>query len=101
MIHRRVVDWEDAYANGTNIARGETFAPAWAEKAGAFREAMSAAGKARLDLAYGDRPRHRLDLFLPDHSPKGLVVYVHGGYWVRFDKSSWSHLASGPLAHGY
>jgi arylformamidase len=101
MIHRRIVDWEDAYANGANIARGETFPPAWAEQAKAFREAMSAAGKAKLDLAYGERPRNRFDLFLPDQTPQGLVVYVHGGYWVRFDKSSWSHLAKGSLAHGY
>jgi acetyl esterase/lipase len=28
-------------------------------------------------------------------------VFVHGGYWKAFDKSVWSHLASGPLAHGY
>jgi arylformamidase len=101
MIHRRIVDWEDAYANGANIARGDTFPPLWAETARAFREAMTGKGKAKLDLAYGERPRNRFDLFLPDSAPKGLVVYVHGGYWVRFDKSSWSHLATGPLAHGY
>jgi hypothetical protein len=101
MIHRHIVDWEDAYANGINIPRGDTWPGLWTEQARAFREAMTADGRAKLDVAYGERPRNRFDLFLPDHAPKGLVVYVHGGYWVRFDKSSWSHLAGGPLAHGY
>ena len=46
-------------------------------------------------------PRNRFDLFLPEDTPKGLVVFVHGGYWVRFDKSYWSHLANGSVEHGY
>jgi acetyl esterase/lipase len=101
MIHRRISDWEDAYANGINIPRGDAWPNAWAEPAKAFRERLTAAGRARLDLVYGGRPRNRLDLFLPAGTPKGLVVYIHGGYWVRFDKSYWSHLANGPLEHGY
>jgi acetyl esterase/lipase len=101
MIHRMIADWEDAYANGVNIARGDAWPAQWTEQARSFREAMTRSGRAKLDLAYGERPRNRFDLFLPDHAPKGLVVYVHGGYWVRFDKSSWSHLAKGALAHNY
>ena len=58
-------------------------------------------GRARLDLVYGDGQRNRFDLFLPEDTPKGLVVFVHGGYWVRFDKSYWSHLARGSVEHGY
>src|SRR6185369_4460172 len=101
MVFRRISDWEDAYANGVNIPRGDTWPNAWAESARAYREALAAKDRARLDIAYGQGPRNRLDLFLPDGTAKGLVVYIHGGYWVRFDKSSWSHLASGALAHGY
>jgi acetyl esterase/lipase len=66
-----------------------------------FRNALSAAGRARLDLAYGERPRNRLDLFLPEGAPKGLVVFVHGGFWLQLDKSVWSHLAAGSVARGY
>jgi arylformamidase len=101
MIHRKISDWEDAYANGVNIPRGDAWPNAWIEPARTFRETMAAAGRAQLDLAYGDRPRNRFDLFLPMHAPKGLVVYVHGGYWVRFDKSYWSHVARGAVEHGY
>jgi hypothetical protein len=101
MLYRSIPDWDDAYANGANIAGGDRWPQAWVEPAKAFREKRAADGRARLDLAYGERPRNRLDLFLPDGAPKGLVVFVHGGFWLRLDKSYWSHLAAGPLAHGH
>ena len=55
----------------------------------------------QLDISYGQSLRQRFDLFLPENPPKGLFVFVHGGYWLRFDKSDWSHFAQGPLAHGW
>jgi acetyl esterase/lipase len=101
MLERRVPDWDDAYANSANIAGSERWPAAWIDAAEAFRNARSAAGKAKLDLSYGDRPRNRFDLFLPDAAPKGLVVFIHGGYWMAFDKSVWSHLAAGSIDSGY
>lgn len=38
------------------------------------------------DQPYGPHARHRLDLYLPDGPAQGLVVYVHGGGFVRGDK---------------
>ena len=29
------------------------------------------------------------------------MVFVHGGYWLRFDRSFWSHLAKGSVDSGY
>lgn len=101
MLLHKIENWDDAYANGPNIPGGERWPAAWEQPAREFREALSASGRARIDLAYGDRPRNRLDLFLPAGKPKGLVVFVHGGFWLRLDKSYWSHLARGPLDHGY
>lgn len=101
MIYHQIDDWDDAYANGPNIAQGERWPAAWAEPAEAFRDRLSALGRAKLDLSYGDAPRNRFDLFLPEATPKGLVVFVHGGFWLRLDRSLWSHLAAGPLAHGH
>ena len=75
MIHRRIPDWENAYANGVNIAKGDDWPNAWAEPAKAYREVLAGRGRARLDLAYGDGQRNRFDLFLPEDTPKGLVVY--------------------------
>jgi len=101
MIYHRVADWDDAYANGANIAGGDRWPQAWVEPAQRFREKLQAQGRARLDLAYAEGPRNHLDLFLPKGTPKGIVVFVHGGFWMKLDKSFWSHLAAGPLAHGH
>lgn len=101
MYHHKIQDWDNAYTNGANIAGGDRWPDAWVVPAKAYRDQSAAAGKAKLDLAYGERPRNRFDLFLPDAEPKGLVVFIHGGYWIRFDQSFWSHLAKGPVAHGY
>ena len=100
MIHHRIADWDDAYTNGAYIAGGDTWPDRWAAAATAFREKLGAT-RAKLGLAYGEAPRNRFDLFMPEAAPKGLAVYIHGGYWMRFDRSAWSYLAAGPLAHGY
>ncbi|WEX07485.1 alpha/beta hydrolase [Chelativorans sp. AA-79] len=101
MFERMITDWDDAYANGPNIPGGDRWPEAWMEPARAFRESLAGVGRARLDLPYGDRPRNRFDLFLPEGKPGGLVVFVHGGYWLRFDKSYWSHLAAGAVESGH
>lgn len=101
MLYHRIADWNDAYANGVNIPHGDRWPQAWVEPAQNFRSALQAQGRAQLDLAYGPLPRNRLDLFLPEGTPKGLVVFVHGGFWLALDKSYWSHLAAGAIAHGH
>ncbi|SEK39254.1 Acetyl esterase/lipase [Roseivivax marinus] len=97
MIVHRIEDWDDAYENGRNIPGGTEYPGPWVEPAARFREAANA----RLDIAYGEGARHRYDLFLPEGTPRGLFVFVHGGYWMALDKSYWSHLAAGPLARGW
>jgi acetyl esterase/lipase len=101
MFERHIADWDNAYANGANIAGGDRWPDAWARPAQAFRDALSTAGQARLDVPYGEGPRHRFDVFLPNAPPKGLVVFIHGGYWLQSDKSDWSHLANGAVGSGF
>ncbi|OBQ75503.1 alpha/beta hydrolase [Mesorhizobium erdmanii] len=101
MPGHRIADWDNAYANGANIAGGNRWPAAWAEPAQLFRDALSAEGRARINIAYGERPRNRFDLFFPKAAPKGLVVFIHGGYWLESDKSDWSHLAKGAVENGY
>jgi acetyl esterase/lipase len=101
MIFRHIEDWNNAYANGPNIPGGERWPELWVKPAQQFRDKMSQANRAELDLSYGSGERNRFDLFLPEGEPKGLVVFVHGGYWMALDKSFWSHLAAGSVAHGY
>ncbi|MEM9317419.1 MAG: alpha/beta hydrolase [Pseudomonadota bacterium] len=91
------IDWDDWFENGGYITGGADFPAKWARDAAAFR------GRARglIDHPYGPAKRQVLDLFEPTQAPQGLVVFVHGGYWLRFDKSYWSHLATGALSRGW
>jgi arylformamidase len=93
------MDMDRAYANGAFIAGAEAYPPKWEAAAAAFRAGLG--GRARLGLAYGGAARQRFDLFLPEGTPKGLLVYVHGGYWLAFGRETWSHLAAGGLARGW
>ncbi|KIC15358.1 alpha/beta hydrolase [Leisingera sp. ANG-DT] len=93
------MELDDAYANGAYIENADKYPPRWAASAEDFRNSLHE--RARLDIPYGEGERQTFDLFLPEGTPKGLFVFVHGGYWLAFDKSSWSHLARGALAHGW
>lgn len=101
MLEHHIADWDNAYTNGANIAGGDRWPAAWVGPAQAFRHELSAQGRAKLDIGYGDKPRNLLDLFLPQGTPKGLVVFIHGGFWLALDKSFWSHLAAGAVESGY
>ncbi|MEI5689086.1 alpha/beta hydrolase [Sphingomonas kyungheensis] len=48
---------------------------------------------AAADLAYGPDPRQRLDLYLPqdDKRDRPILLWVHGGGFVRGEKASASH----------
>ncbi|MEL0437982.1 alpha/beta hydrolase [Phycobacter sp. K97] len=93
------MELDDAYANAAYIKGADEYPPRWDASAQDFRNSLHE--RAKLDIPYGPSARQRFDLFLPEGPPKGLFIFVHGGYWLRFDKSTWSHLAVGPLAHGW
>ena len=101
MIFHQITDWNDAYANGPNIPGGDRWPAAWVQPAQAYRDELLGVGRAALDIAYGERPRNRFDLFMPEAKPTGLVVFVHGGFWRALDKSFWSNLARGAVESGY
>jgi len=99
VIPYRWPDPDRDHANGAFIADAAGYPPRWAAAAAAFRAGLG--GRARLSLSYGPGDRQRLDLFLPEGPPRGALVFVHGGYWMAFGREDWSHLAAGPLAHGW
>lgn len=99
MLEHHVTDWDDAYANFPNVAGSDRWPADWSKAAEAFRATRM--DLTRLDIPYGTGERNRFDIFLPDATPAGLVVFIHGGYWRAFDKSMWSHLAAGALGRGY
>lgn len=95
------MDLSDAYAIASHTPDWESYPPRWAAESEAYRKRLSVAGRARLGLMYGHGSRQAMDLFLPDKTARGLVVFVHGGYWKAFDRSSWSWLAEGARAQGW
>ena len=97
----KITDWDDAYANRDHIPGADAFIERWPQEAAAFRARLRAEGRARLDVSYGSAARQAYDLFLPPATPRGLVVFVHGGYWRAFDRSIWSQFAAGPLERGW
>lgn len=89
MITHRITDWNDAYANAPHIPGGAGFPDRWAQAAAAFRD------------LHPPQPLGTGALYLPDTAARGLVVFVHGGYWMKFGPDWFSHLAQGPLARGW
>lgn len=87
------------YLNSAFIPGGDAYYTRWQAKAAAFRNQMG--DRAQLNLPYGPATRQGFDLFLPDATPKGLLVFVHGGYWLACGREDYSHLAAGAAARGW
>lgn len=92
-------DFSRAYANADFIADAASYPPRWAAEAATFRATLGA--RARSGIAYGPGPRQVMDLFLPEGPARGLMVFIHGGYWLAFGPGDWSAFAQGALARGW
>lgn len=68
----------------------------WATRSAEFR--VSAGGL--LDITYADAERQKLDLFHCGKSEAPVLIYIHGGYWQRGDKSMYSFIADAYLKNG-
>ncbi len=101
MVKSGTRNWEQAYSNVKHVVDSASYPPLWHQKSSRFREELQAQNRLTADVRYGSAERNLLDLVLPQDQPRGLMVFVHGGYWLRFDKSYFTHLAQGAVAHGF
>ncbi|MET0538638.1 MAG: alpha/beta hydrolase [Xanthobacteraceae bacterium] len=86
-----------AYNNTAAVADSAQWLARWSEASAKLRQRPDA----RLDVAYGKRPRACLD-YLPCGAARApLFVFIHGGYWQRNDKQIFTCMAEGPLARGF
>jgi len=85
-----------AYNNSAAVADSAQWVARWREKSAQIR----AAAGARLDIAYGSKPRTRLDYFTAGRATAPLFVFIHGGYWQRNEKETFAFVSEGPRAHG-
>jgi arylformamidase len=98
------IDWRSldraaldaAYNNGAAVANSGAIVSAWEQRSAALR----LRDDAMLDLAYGPKPRNRVDFIrcAAPHAP--TLAFIHGGYWQMRAKESFTFLAQGPLSIG-
>ncbi len=69
---------------------------AWGEWSRASRGKLDG----RLDVAFGEHPMESLDIFPAKEAGAPIYVFIHGGYWYSLDKSDFSYVAEGMVAHG-
>lgn len=74
----------------------ETVIPGWV----ADSETARAELDCTLDVRYGDGDKQLLDVFRCGDETAPTLLYVHGGYWQRGDKSVYSFLARPFVANG-
>ena len=94
-----MTDLSRDYMNSAFIPDGDNFYPRWQGQAAAFRDQM--AKRSTLNIPYGPGARQAFDLFRPEGMARGLMVFVHGGYWLACGREDYSHLAAGALARGW
>lgn len=70
--------------------------PRWAERSTATRSDLTCT----TDIPYGSASRQKLDLFRSADAGNPLLIYFHGGYWQRGDKSVYSFLAEPFVRNG-
>ena len=70
----------------------------WQKSSDVYRQRCGDHG--HLDIAYGESPGERLDIFCQTNAAAPVHVYIHGGYWQRTDKSDYSFLAETLVGDG-
>src|SRR5215831_914924 len=91
-----MLDYEVEYNNRRRVPEHVEINARWQTASAAYR----AAARADLDQTYGPGDRHRFDLFLAGEANAPLVVYIHGGYWQRGDRTDYAFLAQALNARG-
>jgi arylformamidase len=104
------MDWRGFGADAIEAQFNPRAAVASFEADQARHAAWSAAARAalagHLDVAYGDGPLHKVDVFPagagtgagPGKAP--IHVYFHGGYWRAQDKANFAHVAKTLVGEG-
>lgn len=90
-------DWDLAYDNRGYVPNIEELIGELPKKAADYRSKSNC----KLDVSYGATERMIYDVFMPERAAKGVMVFIHGGYWHLTDKSVWSHLAKGAVDRGW
>jgi len=91
-------DWFDAQYN---LRAGrpdyeETVIPGWMERSAKARSMKDCT----LDVRYASGEKQKLDVFRCGDATAPTLIWIHGGYWQRGDKSVYSFLATPFVQNG-
>ncbi len=98
MLYRGMdrIQLDTAYNNTAAVPDRDAIVAGWVARSARVRRERPG----HFDLAYGDSPRERLDLFLAANPMAPTLAFIHGGYWQMNDKEGTTFLAEGVLPHG-
>lgn len=81
--------WLDAmYNNRELVPDFAAYLESWAARS----EVARTLAPCELDIAYGDAPAQRLDIFPAAQPGAPVLVFLHGGYWRALDKRDHSFI---------
>ena len=86
-----------AYNNGLHVADSAMLNKARVDASAQFRSTVPG----HLDVAYGDAPRQKWDLFPGTDPGAPCFVFIHGGYWQFNSREDFGCLGAGLRAHGW
>jgi arylformamidase len=86
-----------AYNNAQAVPDGAETVEGWKAASRALREARPEL----LDLPYGPLERNKWDLFRGMQTEAPVLIFIHGGYWLRNTREFFACMAEGALARGW
>lgn len=81
--------YEAQYNNRAMVPEHPQIFARWKESSRRARDLLGG----DLDIAFGEHPLQRLDVFRAKGRSQALLLFIHGGYWRSLDKSDFSFVA--------
>ncbi|MBI5276157.1 MAG: alpha/beta hydrolase [Burkholderiales bacterium] len=82
--------WHDRmYNNRDRVPGSAQYLQRWAAQSADARRTQ----RCMLDIAYGDAPGEKLDVFPAAEAGAPVLFFIHGGYWRALDKADHSFVA--------
>jgi arylformamidase len=94
------IDNSAAYNNRAAVADFPNIVAQWQRDAAAYRDMMSAQGRAEFDIRFGPSERQYIDLFRSKDAGAPVALFIHGGYWRAMSPKEHSHFARGLTGNG-
>jgi arylformamidase len=83
------VDYDLLYNPRLTVADAPAFIERWRSSSARTRAQLDG----YLDVPYGAAATERMDIFRARGHSKGLLMFIHGGYWRAFGKAEFSFIA--------